>query len=112
LGLYNCLDGAYGHFEFGGGALDVDGNPLEIETAAQPPDRSSDAADAHIASQDARCQPQDTVPFSNRCHTNAAMGSAGFGGRSSDDSSSKLSSGRKSAWHSVTEISRLQIRLW
>jgi hypothetical protein len=86
--------------------LDDDGNPLETETAAQPPDRSDAGADARIASQDARRQPQDTVPLSHQCDNNAAMGSTGFGGGSSDDSSSDSSSGRDSARRSVSSRRR------
>jgi hypothetical protein len=38
LGLYDCPDDASDNFEFSGSVLDDDGNPLETETAAQPPD--------------------------------------------------------------------------
>jgi hypothetical protein len=101
LGLYDCSDDASNEFVFSGGTLDDGGNPLETETAAQPPDRSG-AADARFASQHARRQPQDTVSVSNGCNNNATMGSSGFGGGSSNDSSSDLSSGRDSARHSVS----------
>jgi hypothetical protein len=102
LGLYDCLDNASDKFAFSGGTLDDGGNPLEMETAAQPPDRSGAGADACFASQHAHPQPQDTVSVSNRHINNAAMGSSGFGGGSSDDSSSDSSSGHDSARHSVS----------
>jgi hypothetical protein len=106
LGLYDCLDDASDEFEFGGGTLDNDGNPLETETAAQPLDRSGDGADTRFSSQDARRQPQDPVPASNRHNNSTAMGSSGFGGRSSDDSSPDSSSGRDSARRSVSSRGR------
>jgi hypothetical protein len=102
LGLYDCSDDASDKFAFRGGTLDDGGNPLETETAAQPPDRLGAGADARFASQHARRQPQDAVSVSNGCKNNAAMGSSGFGGRSSDDSSSDSSSSRDSARHSVS----------
>jgi hypothetical protein len=94
LGLYDCLDNASDKFELNGGTLDDDGNILETETASHPPDRSGAGADARFASQDAHCQPQDPVPVSDGRNNNATMGSSGFGGRSSDDSSSDSSSCR------------------
>jgi hypothetical protein len=57
LGLYGCPDDASDDLAFTGGILDDDGNPLEAETAAQPPDRLSTDTDACIASQDACHQP-------------------------------------------------------
>jgi hypothetical protein len=101
LGLSDCPNDASDDFEFSGGILDDDEDPLETEIAAQPPDRSGAGADARTASQDAHRQPQDTASLSNGRNNNAAMGSTGFGGRSSDDSSSDLSSGRDSARLSV-----------
>jgi hypothetical protein len=106
LGLYDCSDDASDEFAFSGGTLDDGGNPLETETAAQPPDRSGAGADARFASQHARRQPQDAVSVSNGCKNNAAMGSSGFGGGSSDDSSSDSSSSRDSARHSVSSRRR------
>jgi hypothetical protein len=106
LGLYDCLDNASDEFEFGGGTLDDDGNPLETETAAQPLDRSGDGADTRFSSQDTRRQPQDPVPASNRHNNSTAMGSSGFGGGSSDDSSPDSSSGRDSARRSVSSRGR------
>jgi hypothetical protein len=102
LGLYDCPDDTSDDLAFSGSILDDDGNPLEAETAAQPPDRSGAGANAHIASQDAHRQPQDTASLSTGCNNNVAMGSCGFGGGSSDDSSSNSSSGRDSAHHSVS----------
>jgi hypothetical protein len=95
LGLYDCPDDESDDLAFSGGVSDDDGNPLEAEAAAEPPpDRSGAGADARIASQDARRQPQDTGSLSNGRNNNVAMGSTGFGGGSSDDSSSDSSSGR------------------
>ncbi len=102
LGLYDCSDDASDEFVFSGGTLDDGGNPLEMKTATQPPDRSGACSDAHIASQDTRRQLQDTGSLSNGRNNNATMGSSGFDGGSSDDSSSDSSSGRDSARHSVS----------
>jgi hypothetical protein len=106
LGLYECPDDASDDLVFSGGVLDDDGNPLEAETAAQPPDQSGAGADARIASQDTRRQPHDTGSLSNERNNNVAMGSTGFGGGSSNDSSSDLSSGRYSARRSVSSRQR------
>jgi hypothetical protein len=106
LGLYDCSDDASDEFVFSGGTLDDGGNPLEMKTAAQPPDRSGACSDAHIASQDTRRQLQDTGSLSNGRNNNATMGSSGFDGGSSDDSSSDSSSGRDSARHSVSSRRR------
>jgi hypothetical protein len=108
LGLYDCPDDESDDLVFSGGNLDDDGNPLEAEAAAAepPPDQSGASADARIASQDARRQPQDTGSLSNGRNNNVTMGSTGFGGGSSDDSSSDSSSGRDSARRSVSSRRR------
>jgi hypothetical protein len=102
LGLYDWPDDASDDLAFSGGILDDNGNPLVVETAAQPPDQSGTGANARIASQDAHPQLQDTASLSNGCSNNATMGSTGFGGRISDDSSSDSSSGHDSAYCSVS----------